>query len=415
MKIIKIIIVSFLIIISLIYFVKDHLAVFILQKVESERRNEAKLPLPKLNKELKNELVSYLTNNYKTPEEYVIDNFKNHDIVFLGESHRIKHDVEFIHKLIPLLYKNKIFNLGIEFACYRDQKKIDLLITSKEYDEVLAKEILFNFAVFWGYQEYADIFKVAWELNQQIPDTSKKFRVVGLNTYSDWSYVKTTEDRENKEVLKKVMLDGDYDEVMANSIVKEFINKNEKALIYSGSHHAFTKFKQPLYNRKENKFEGFKDDRMGNRIYKLIGNRAFTIRLHAPWFNEKDSVLIYPADGIIDSLMLNINNNLKPVGFDVKGTPFGKLSGSKSVYKHGYDNFILENYCDGYIYQKPLSEYKSVTAIKGFINRNNFSLAMQQFPNPELKKGIFKLFGPVFFDYLFTMDSNIEKRFQRLK
>src|SRR5687768_14806323 len=70
-------------------------------------------------------LVAYLKSHGMPPENYVVSKFRNHDIVFLGEYHRIKHDVELIHALIPRLHKAGVYNLGIEFGCYEHQDKVD--------------------------------------------------------------------------------------------------------------------------------------------------------------------------------------------------------------------------------------------------------------------------------------------------
>jgi hypothetical protein len=43
--------------------------------------------------------MEYITTHYQTPEEYLISKFKDHDIVFLGEWHRISHDPELIRRL----------------------------------------------------------------------------------------------------------------------------------------------------------------------------------------------------------------------------------------------------------------------------------------------------------------------------
>lgn len=164
---------------------------------------QKKLSLPAIEQSMRAELEAYIIEHYKTPEEYIIDKFMDHDIIFLGEFHRIKHDVELVHDLIPLLYKNGIYNLGIEFACYEDQDRIDMLITADEYNQSLAYAIQFNFWPYWGYREYVDIYKVAWALNQKLPEGAKKFRIVGLNSRQDWRYLKTEEDRNNPEIMKK--------------------------------------------------------------------------------------------------------------------------------------------------------------------------------------------------------------------
>ena len=65
-----------------------------------------KLPLPVLDSKLQAELLGYLEKNFRTPEDYVLSKFKDHEIVFIGEYHRIRHDVLLIQHLIPLLYKS---------------------------------------------------------------------------------------------------------------------------------------------------------------------------------------------------------------------------------------------------------------------------------------------------------------------
>src|SRR4030065_1535909 len=84
---------------------------------------------------LKNELLAYLKTKGMSSEDYVVSKFKDHDIVFLGEHHFIKHDVEFVQSLIPVLYRNGIMDLGIEFGCYELQAEADALLAADAYDE----------------------------------------------------------------------------------------------------------------------------------------------------------------------------------------------------------------------------------------------------------------------------------------
>jgi hypothetical protein len=331
-------------------------------------------------------LVNYLVENYQTPEDYVISCFEDHDIVFLGEYHRIKHDVELIHNLIPRLHEHGIYNLGIEFADFQDQERIDRLITSPEYDESLAQQIQFDNWPFWGFREYVDIFKVAWQVNHDLAPDAPRFRVIGLNGKSDWSYVWTEEDRRNPEVMKKVWPYGDSDEHMAKVILREFVDKGQKALVYSGMYHAFTKFHQPVYDADLDSVVRRNDERMGNRVYKAIGDRCMTICLHCPWPKYKQwDEEIYPVDGVIDALMPTLAPQYRRIGFDVTGTPFASLKADSCYWRVAYDNFTLADYCDGYIYQKPLGEYEGVTVIDNFINESNRLAAIAQSANPQFK------------------------------
>lgn len=51
-------------------------------------------------------LADYIKTHYQSPTEYILHKFVDHDIVFLGEWHRIKHDPVLVQSLIPALYAN---------------------------------------------------------------------------------------------------------------------------------------------------------------------------------------------------------------------------------------------------------------------------------------------------------------------
>jgi len=345
-----------------------------------------KIDLPIVDQELKLTLEEYLDENYMSPEDYVISKFKDHDIVVIGEYHRIKHDVELIHYLIPMLYENGIYTLGIEFARREDQFLIDSVLNSPTYNENLARQITFNFLATWGFQEYVDIYNVAWQLNQTLPEGSREFRILGLSDSPDWSIIKTQEDMENQSIMQQVWK-GCGEDLWAKVILDSVVAKGEKALIYSGIHHAFTEYKQPVYDEEEQIFIGFQDNRMGNFIYNEIGKKAITIYLHAPWFSSQgyNEPMVYPVDGIIDAVMAEISLEYRRVGFDTKDSPFGELPGETSIYKYGYDYFTLDMYCDGYIFQMPISEYTMTTPIADFINEVNIEQARMQVPNPDFR------------------------------
>ena len=143
----------------------------------------------------KNELIKYLQLNWETPENYILSKFQDYDIVFIGEAHHIKHDVELIHNLIPLLYKNGVYNLGIEFGCYEYQDKVDSLITADSYDEDLARWLLFKWGSYWPYKEYMDLYKKAWELNKSLSKDDPKFRIVNLDYRVNWTLIPKIADR----------------------------------------------------------------------------------------------------------------------------------------------------------------------------------------------------------------------------
>ncbi len=332
--------------------------------------------------EEKKELVEYLQANWKTPEEYIVDKFGEYDLVFVGEAHHIKHDVELIHTLIPLLHKNGVYNLGIEFGCYEYQDKVDSLITAESYDEDLARWLLFKWGSYWPYKEYMDLYKTAWELNRTLSEDAPKFRIVNLDYRVDWSLM--TEDTPPRR-LKKVFHKGERDVHMARVILEEIVAKNQKALIFAGQQHAATHFYHPRYDFEKKKFLHFNKDVMGHLVYRRMPDKIFNICLHYPWPTLESLVEFeYPVGGVIDRVMKEFAD--KRVGFDVRSTPFGKLRDDTAFYSAGRTAFKLGDFCDGYVFQKHIGDYEGCSVDPLFVTEENLKEAIDYLPNPRLKK-----------------------------
>lgn len=337
-----------------------------------------------------NELKDYILAHWQSPEDYVISKFKDHDVVFLGEMHRVKHDPELIQGLIPLLHENGVNILATEFARSEDQPLIDSLFSGDRYDEQLARLIAFRGGVHWAYQEYVDIYKAAWMVNQSLPTDNPEFRILGVNCSYDWSVLKTREDWELFEVptgaktdsLRTLVRRGCTEKNWAD-VILEAVDRGEKVLVYSGMHHAFSEYLQPIVN-KDYEFLGYREDRMGRHVYKAIGKKAITIFLHGVWLPLRvyDDPSVRPADGIIEEVMDSLGEQFAPVGFDVIGTPFGRLAPENAYYRISYGSFTLADYCDGYIYQKPFREHEPVTFIDSFVTEENLDYARRQTPTP---------------------------------
>ncbi|MCC8088480.1 MAG: hypothetical protein LIO79_04350 [Rikenellaceae bacterium] len=301
------------------------------------------------------ELREYITQFGQSPVEYVVSKFQDHDYVLLGEYHRLKHDVELVAELIPNLYNAGVYYLCSEFGRSKDQNLVDSLLSLPYFDRTLAQTIMFNSGPDWGYKEYIDIFQSAWETNHS-NSGDRKFRIVLLEGDYDpckegggWG-------------------DDDPDSLMAEVVIREVIDRGEKALIYAGNHHSFTRYYQPRYDFKSQKLYSLNEGRMGNIIYHMLGDRVFNIYLHSIWTSDKgwDEPYVLPVNGKIDEVMDALGN--KPVGFDVKDSPFGLLVSTNSYYALGYPDFILENYCDGYIFQKRIKDYEMVAFKENFFN-----------------------------------------------
>lgn len=321
---------------------------------------------------------TYLLEHHQTPVDYVVSKFEDHDLVFLGEFHRLRHDPLLVQKLLPALSARGVKNLVIEFANYADQGRIDKLVTDPQYDETLARSLCLNSLLsigIGGYQEYCDIFKAAWAVNQSLREGEPRFRVLGVNNDNDWSVLVRPEDARD-ETLRLQAFRGQTERDWAERVLTEVIAKQEKALVYCGSHHAFTKYRQSSAGQ----------GRFGNVLFDQLGSRTFNIFLHSPWFPSEGGYdapqLSLPCDGAMDFLLASLPPEKRSFGVDVAQTPLGEFPGTTSVYSRGYEDFTLADFCDGYICQGLLTDYEPVTPIPDFVNASNLALVRRGFPNP---------------------------------
>jgi hypothetical protein len=344
-----------------------------------EKRPPAEIPA-----DLRAKLAGYLKTRGLAPEDYVVSKFKDHDIVFLGEHHFIKHDAELVGSLIPVLYRNGVMDLGIEFGRYDLQPEADALVTAEAYDEGRARRLMFQWGSYWPYVEYLALYKAAWELNRSLPAGAPKFRIVGLDYRPRWDLL---EEKMTAKLWKKVLWKGGRDEHMAGVVMHEFVNKGRKALVYAGQYHASTRFAFPVYDFKKRTVTGYDAQTMGQRVYRMISRRAFNICLHYPWESTAaPKAYDYPIDGALDRVMRGFET--KRLGFDVKGSPFGRLPDRESVYSTSRPKFVFEDFCDGYIFSKPFAEYEGCGVDPLFITNDNLAEAVAFLPNWEIKKKI---------------------------
>jgi hypothetical protein len=332
-------------------------------------------------------LVQFAQNQWRSPADYLVKTFATHDIVFLGEMYKIKQNVTLVGSLIPPLYAAGVRSLGIEYALSDDQKDIDALLTAPSWDEAKARAITFDWLVTWGFQEYIDLYKAAWTFNHGLAAGAKPFRILGLSARVNWQELKTTQDTTNVTVIAKLYANGIPDAHIAEVIKSQLIAKGEKALIYTGQQHAFTRYRSAEYEKNATAMKLSETRRAGNIIYEAIGSRAFSVTLHAPWPDATQKTGFgYPAGGLIDAMIDALPDAEKTGGWDAVGTPLGALSTAGSVYAGNSKTPTLADMCDGYIVQGPIMQYTMVTPLKDFVTAGNVEQANANFPGVKPDK-----------------------------
>jgi hypothetical protein len=305
---------------------------------------------------LRRDVAAYVAENYQTPENYIIAKFKEHDIVFLGEMHGVKQNLQLLHRLIPELYSAGVYTLCYEFTHHRDQEKVDRLISADQYDPKLAEELLWGIDLTYVTYEYRDVYKVVWELNHRLPRGARPFRVLALNEDDElW--------RTHGELKPYIQSENLY---WAQLISKEIIAHHEKALVYSGSGHSFTRF---FFQRGEDSSFA-----AGNLIYNYIKDRTMTIRLHG----NTEPVGLNES---VERAMRDVPEERRRVGLDTVSWPVGRIP----VAINGYlfrtqrcNSFSLADISDGYVMLAARTAFEPVTFVRGFVTRENYDRVEKQ-------------------------------------
>lgn len=326
--------------------------------------------------------VNYLSQNGKSPEEYVINTFKTKDIVLLSEDHRVKENLDFLQSLVPKLYDAGVLNIGMEFGASEDQAKLDSLVNAETYNEDVAREIMFSYNTGWAFKEYMDVYRAVWKFNKSLAKNQPKFRVVNLSYKYDWTSFDGVRTPEN---MKIVFHKGNSEAYRFNIVDREIVKKNQKIIILTGEVHGFTQYQFPVYDFLSKDFIRYQTADFGNLLYQKFGDKVFSILLHQPFSNypNKKPTLVSPANGNIEKIMARLNN--KKFGFDLANTPLGELRDS-SYYSMGYDNFKLSDLHDGYIFLNPLNKLHSCTIDTLFLNEKNSAIAIKNMPDPDWRK-----------------------------
>lgn len=333
----------------------------------------------KAQEQKQNALVDYLCNESTSPDDYLISKFEEADIILLGEDHGVKENLDFVKNLIPKLYANGIYMLGMEFGAYEDQKQLDSLINAPKYDERLARQLMFNYNTRWAIVEYMALYKAAWELNRLLSEDAKKFRILNISYCYNWEKFSGVRTPIN---MQKVFPLGGVEDFRYSFLEREVLSCYEKILVLTGTPHAFTFYRFPHYDYASPDFVRYENRFMGNLLYSKYGGRIVAVALHQPFANypNQQPTWVSPASGELEAIMDRCKN--KPVGFDLKGTCIGDLR-DNSYYSMGYTDFTLSDLFDGYIFLKPIKALSSCSVDYKFMDENKWDKAMSNSPDPD--------------------------------
>lgn len=337
------------------------------------------MDVPALSPSTEFALKAHVRDHFETPEQYIVRLFGSKDLVLLAEDHAVLQNLTLVHKLIPLLHVAGVYHLGMEFGAAEDQELVDQLVTAQEYDEQLARDIMFNYNSGWAYREYMEIYRVVWKLNRSLGPHDRRFRIVQLSYRFNWEDAPIVRTPAN---AAKIFNKGPVDRFRAQIVGKEVLEQGEKMLILTGTVHGFTRYRLPVYDGNVEGFVRFDTGHLGQILYQRYPGRLACVLLHQPFPSlwEGFSTLVLAGRGAIDQVLGEMG--VVQIGFDLKNTPFGDLA-DDSFYSTAYENFTLSDLADGYIYLGPISTYEGCSVDEKFLNSANWPQARRQFADPN--------------------------------
>lgn len=289
-------------------------------------------------------LQTFLAAEGKAPAEYIASKTAEHRVVIAGENHWQRADAELIAALVPALRQHGVA-LAMEFFHAPQQNDLDALLSANEWNEPLANSIMRG--ADWPYVQYRDILRAAWSANRT-PSDAAPMRVIAIGPPDDW----------RKQGL-------DYDAFMAGRVFDYTKDEQHRLLIYCGMHHAFTRYVQVDRRRNGRAIEFM--DRLGNILWRRLGEEVFVVALHKPdpcgGTGDKPSTeFCAPFDGLLDCAATRAGG--RPVAFDILGSPVAEAKfPAASYYAWRHPLLRLIDYADGYVWQGPVDSAPMVDFI----------------------------------------------------
>ena len=224
----------------------------------------------------------------------------------------------------------------------------------------------------WNFEEYLGIIRAIWEVNHAISDGQEKVRFLQLG--SDYNPRKL--ESPDPDVRRREATRFPYDLKMGQIVEREVINKHTKALWYSGLHHAFTRYTQPLFLFLEaHGIRGGKYlfERYPERIYLVQLSQPFMDRLLIPrvfapaLFGRRLSV-VAPFRGAFDQIYRAYG---KPFAVDARTSVFGDLTDNHSYYSMDrWGSVTLREMSDGYVVLCQAPDMEPVNLIPDWVTND---------------------------------------------
>lgn len=353
--------------------------------------------------------VAALQQARQSPADYLLRKFSTADLVLLGEDHAIAQTLAFVRALIPELHRSGVRHLVMEFGAHEDQRELDRLLTAPAYDADALRALMFRYNSAWSWVEYRELYEAAWRFNRSRPAGAPPFRIVNMSYAYRWQAFSAPR---TPEVMRRVFWRGTIDGFRADTIEDEILRGGGKALVLTGTPHAFSRYAMPRMDDNSEDFCGFDGNWLGNRLLRRHPGRVVSVLVHQPFPNLPGGrpAYVQPAQGAVERIMARMGN--VPQGFDLRDGIMGTLP-DRSLYAMCDEDFTLSDFFDGYVFLAPIRELRPATPDLNFVDQANIGQALASYPDPDWKAPPKDLAG--FQAHLADMAEQIRLRYQAVE
>ncbi|MUU78688.1 hypothetical protein [Winogradskyella endarachnes] len=304
-----------------------------------------------------------------TAKDYIINLFETNDIVILCE----RFHAEFTqYELFLEIAKDSYFinNVGhiyTEVGVFNMNNAINTFLQSKDVDSISDRKNISNIfrnidnTPYWHCNNYPWFLWELFKLNQSLP-TDKKIRLHPVDESFNWSDYQTVLDY--KKHLSNQL---NRDSLMANNFMQTYQKQSKynsgrkKALVIMNYRHEFFKDYEFIDYKKGSRqnFGKFILEKFVDKV-----SNVYIMGLGMPIMNKYTVV----QDGKWDAIFEQSNKT--NVGFNIKGTPFGKDDFDVIPREIIKEKFIYEEVFTDLVYYNPIQEHKLVYGWNGFVTNN---------------------------------------------
>lgn len=300
--------------------------------------------------------------DFANPKNYILDLFKEKDIVIFSER---QHPEITQYELLLRIIKDERFQghvfteIGttqVAPAIHAFLKKEGL---SEEAKEKALLEIERNlvYRIAWEAYNYYDLLSSIYELNQgrKLED---KVMVYPLDVHFDWRTIKNTEQYQLFENLQnRNLIDRDLtigvNFVETYQKAKKESPARNKALVILNTYHAYIRIPSYLPLPTEPFIYS-----AAEYIYKTYPHTTTNVLINSLIFAPQRSLV---ANGKWDAAFQYSGN--KPIGFDLKNTPFGTDQFDLYHFGNAFESVNFEFMFDGFVFYQPIEEFNLALGI----------------------------------------------------